>query len=85
MPKGPEIPDFLFNQHLTGYYDIPIPFCPVDVALSSEGVGSVFYLSVITSKSLFSFSPGLFLVFSAPISTSFTLLGWIPAGKLCYQ
>lgn len=61
--KAPEIPDFLFNQHLTGYYDIPIPFCLVDVALSSEGVGSVFYLSVIISESLFFFGPGCLLYF----------------------
>lgn len=37
------------------------PFCLVDVALSSEGVGSAFYLSVIKSESFFLFGPGCLL------------------------
>lgn len=50
-----------------------------------KGVGSAFYLVADEEQIAVVPRSGLAVVFPAPISTSFTLLGWIPAGKLCYQ
>lgn len=41
------------------------PFCLVDVALSSERVGSAFYLAVVVNKSLRFVGPGCFLYFQS--------------------
>lgn len=62
-----------------------LPFCLLDVALSSVRLGSSCYFSW-TVRCLFA-GPSciLYSTSCAHISKSFTLLGWIPVGKLCYQ
>ncbi|KAK7939032.1 hypothetical protein WMY93_002358 [Mugilogobius chulae] len=48
---------FLLGSRLSGYYDIPIPFCPGDVALPSARLGSVLVFRV--DSSLFVLGPSL--------------------------
>lgn len=56
------------------------PFCLVDVALSSEGVGSAFYLPAIMSRSLFFYSVrGVSSISSADIH-EFHVTGIDPSG-----
>lgn len=80
------IADFVFNQHLNRIvwhsHTFLRGWCRV---VKCRGGLGVLFIRDKEQQTVVFLRPGRCAVFQVPISKSFTLLGWIPAGKLCYQ
>lgn len=80
------IADFAFNQHLNRIvwhsHTFLRGWCRV---VKCRGGLGVLFIRDKEQRTVVFLRPGRCAVFQVPISKSFTLLGWIPAGKLCYQ